>query len=243
MKIILQYGLTKNYGGVEAFIMNIYENIDRNNFKFLFWIDSNEPIPYEEEIKSLGGIVFREKYVSRRKNFFRHYIEIIKCFKTYDLHGIHLNKANIRNIDLLIIAFFFNVKIRIFHSHIALFNTNMSLLERVNKLFIRMFSTDLVACSDIAGKYMFGKSKFKVIPDGVDVKKYKFNKNYRSAVRKKFEINDKTFVIGNVGRLSKQKNSDFVVRVFSEVHKVNKEAKLFIIGDGPLRDVKGSLKM
>ena len=36
LKRILQVGMTSNYGGIEAFIMNVYRNIDRKKYQFDF---------------------------------------------------------------------------------------------------------------------------------------------------------------------------------------------------------------
>ena len=78
MKRILQYGMTTNYGGIEAFIMNIYRNIDRNKVQFDFIVNTNEKISYENEIESLGGRIIRQKYFSRKRYPFRHYVNKIK---------------------------------------------------------------------------------------------------------------------------------------------------------------------
>ena len=58
MKKVLVFGITENPGGVESVIMNYYRNIDRNEIQFDF-LCNTEVVAYEEEIKSLGGVIYR----------------------------------------------------------------------------------------------------------------------------------------------------------------------------------------
>ena len=44
------------------------------------------------------------------------------------------------------------------------------------------------------------------------------------------------FVIGHVGRFERQKNHEFLIEVFAEVHKKNENSVLLLIGDGSLKD-------
>ena len=47
---------------------------------------------------------------------------------------------------------------------------------------------------------------------------------------------DKKFVIGHVGRFCQQKNHRFLIKIFKEVYKKNKDAVLCMIGNGILED-------
>lgn len=46
-------------GGVESVVMNYYRHIDRNKVQFDFLVDADSTRVPEEEIKALGGRVFR----------------------------------------------------------------------------------------------------------------------------------------------------------------------------------------
>lgn len=231
---VLQFGMTPNYGGVEAFIMNVYRNIDRNKIQFDFWVNTDKKISYEDEIIQMGGRIIRQKYFSRKK-LFKHYREIFSYFRNNrDVIAIHLHKAVIRDIDLLIIAWIVGIPVRILHSHISLNPYKMSKMERINKLIIPLLSTNLFACSGDAGKYMFADEKFEIIRDGVDVNKYVFNKEDRIELRKTLNLGNDIFV-GSIGRFCEQKNTEFIIDIFSEIHKRQSGAKLLLIGDGPLK--------
>lgn len=61
-------------------------------------------------------------------------------------------------------------------------------------------------------------------------------------MREKLQLQDK-FVIGSVGNFLYPKNHDFMVRVFSELCKIDSDARLLLVGDGLLFDnVKEQVK-
>ena len=70
--------------------------------------------------------------------------------------------------------------------------------------------------------------------NAIDTKKYQFDDNKRKKIRKKLDLEDK-LVITNIGRLHFQKNQEFVIKIFNEILKENKESILLLIGDGPDR--------
>ena len=80
-----------------------------------------------------------------------------------------------------------------------------------------------------------------MIPNAIDTEKYRFNPEIRDEVRCSLGIQDK-FVIGHIGRFVYQKNHDFLIDIFNEVHKQNHNAVLLIIGVGILlHDVKSKV--
>ena len=73
-----------------------------------------------------------------------------------------------------------------------------------------------------------------MLKNGLPLEKFKFDKEKRIGLRKGFGV-EKDFVIGHVGRFSKQKNHKFLIDIFKAFKKKNKNSKLMLIGDGPLR--------
>ena len=69
-----------------------------------------------------------------------------------------------------------------------------------------------------------------------DPGRFKFSEISRKEIRAKYGIKDDDFVIGHVGRFYPQKNHIFLIDVFSEVHKQKPNAKLLLLGDGPLQE-------
>src|SRR5690625_4929237 len=50
---------TLNRGGAETLVMNIYRNIDRSKIQFDFVVHHEEEGAYEEEVRKLGGNIYR----------------------------------------------------------------------------------------------------------------------------------------------------------------------------------------
>lgn len=91
--------------------------------------------------------------------------------------------------------------------------------------------TDYWACSEIAGKWMFKNRNFRVIHNAINVSDFVYNESIRQKVRTQLGLLKDEFVIGHVGRFSYQKNHDFLIDVFNEVHRRLPEAVLILIGD------------
>ena len=67
-----------------------------------------------------------------------------------------------------------------------------------------------------------------------NLNKYKYDKAIRSKKREEFNISEDTLVIGHIGRFVTQKNHVFLIEIFNELHKKNKNSKLILAGQGPL---------
>ena len=65
---------------------------------------------------------------------------------------------------------------------------------------------------------------------------FKFDESIRMRIRKMYNILPTDVVIGNVGRFVPQKNHKFMLSIFHELLKKMPNAKLMLIGAGPLED-------
>lgn len=232
---ILQIGMTKNIGGIETYLIEQYRHLDKRriDYDFINMIGENN-IAFEDEIKSNGNEIYN--IVSRGKNPLKHYWQWIMFFyknaKFYD--AIVFNTCDLYHMCPLFLAKIFNIRIRIIHSHN---NGNekkekifRKILIKVNKFLMDISVTNYWACSTEAGLWMFGKNKnFKIIHNLIDSRKYIYNIDVRRKIRKSLNIEDK-FVIGHIGRFSYQKNHVFLIKVFNEIYKKDKNSVLLLIG-------------
>ena len=226
-------------GGVEAVIMNYYRHIDKTKVQFDFICDSDSTnIPYEE-IESLGGrVILCPPY----QKLFKYIKFLTKLFKENKYTIIHSN-INVLSVFPLYAAKKAHVPVRIAHSHSTSNKKEWkkNIVKNILRPFSKRYATDYFACSELAGRYMFGNKTFNegkvtVINNAVDLNNFKFNKKYRKDLRKEFNIKDDAFVIGHIGRFVKQKNHDYLIDIFNEVHKSNKNTILLLIGQGPLNE-------
>lgn len=226
-------------GGVESVIMNYYRHLDHSKLQFDFICDEDSTrIPYDE-IKKLGGRVF---LVPKYQKLPKYLKALEKIFKENQYRIVHSN-INTLSVFPLYAAKKAGVPIRISHSH-STSNPKewkRNLIKNILRPFSKRYATDYFACSELAGRYLFGNKTFdrgevKIIHNAIDIDKFRFDEVARKKLRKEFGIKDSTIVIGHVGRFVQQKNHTFLVDVFKEYHKKNPDSKLLLVGSGPLED-------
>lgn len=228
---VLHISGTMNMGGQETFIMNIMRNINRNKIQFDFVVHDNKKNYFEDEIEKLGGHIYKITPIS--KNPIKHIFELRKVLVKGKYNVVHRHSAySIVFIDLLV-AKLCKIKKIITHSHAN--GCKNKFIHKMFIPFINLLSTDKFACSDAAGKWMFGHSKFIVIPNAININDYIYNEKSRNKIRKQYHINSKEIVIGNVGVFRTEKNQIWMINMFKKLIEYDKNYKLMICGDGDLR--------
>lgn len=221
-------------GGLETMIMNYYRNINRNKIQFDFLVHRDFEADYDQEILNLGGKIYRlsrlnpfgKKYLNELSQFFREYPEYKIVHSHLDcMAGIPLKYAK-KN----------GVPVRIAHAHSSNQTKDKKyLLKLMFKRNIKKNATDLFACAQDAGGWMFGCDQFHVMNNAIDTKAYVVNKQTGNEVRQELKIPENAFVVGHVGRFAPPKNHMFIIRVFAEVLKEKTNAFLLLVGEGDLR--------
>lgn len=219
--------------GLETFIMNVYRNIDREKIQFDFIVHYKERFDYDDEIEALGGKIYRLSV--REDNNFLKYIKELNAFfskhKEYRiLHG-HMESFGFIYSK---IASKHGIKTIIGHSHNAFITmTPKGFIKYFMNKPWKYYITELFACSDKAGRFMFPRRKFSIIINGIDCNQYSYNEDIRNNYRNEFNINNKT-VIGHVGRFETQKNHKFIIDIFNEYKKLDENSVLILVGEGSL---------
>lgn len=221
-------------GGAESFIMNVYRNIDKSKVQFDFLLRSNQNNLYIEEVERLGGKVYILPDFPR--HILKNYKELKEFFTLHEEYKImHVHANSLLYIKPLKVAMDNKVPVRIIHSHNTRSRNNLfyGALHAWNKRKINKIATHLFACSEDAGKWMFGENKFKVIHNAVDLENFTYNLQDRANIRKEFGIENK-YVIGHVGRFAKQKNPIFLLEIFKAIKELNSDAVLLLVGTGEM---------
>lgn len=224
-------------GGVESVVMNYYRHIDRTKIQFDFICDDDSTnIPYEE-IKTLGGKVI---LIPPYQRILKYHKELKKVLKEGNYKIVH-SHINTLSVFSLYAAKSAGVPIRIAHSHST---TNKkekkkNLLKQVLRPFSKVFATDYMCCSELAGRWLFGNKEYNngnvyLLNNAIDLDKFKYDEEKRTEKRKKLNIEDSALVIGHVGRFVEQKNHSFLIDIFNEVHKQKENSILLLAGQGPL---------
>lgn len=226
-------------GGVESVIMNYYRHLDHTKVQFDFICDEDSTrIPYDE-IKKLGGRVFLVPKYQKLPQYLK---ALEGLFRKNQYCIVHSN-VNTLSVFPLYAAKKAGIPVRISHSH-STSNARewkRNIIKNILRPFSKKYATDYFACSELAGRYLFGNKTFdqgkvKIIHNAINLDKFKFDPEARKKLRKELDIKEKTVVIGHVGRFVKQKNHDFLIDVFKEYHTKNPDSKLLLIGTGPLEE-------
>lgn len=226
-------------GGVEAVVMNYYRHIDRNKIQFDFICDDDSTCIPKEEIESLGGKVI---LIPPYQKVFKYHKELKRVLKEgqYKIVHSHINALSVFSLWAAKSA---KIPVRIAHSHSTSNKKEWkkTLLKNMLRPFSKLFATDYFCCSELAGRWLFGnktydQGKVYLLNNAIDVDKFKYNEKVRKTKRKELNIKDNEIVIGHIGRFVKQKNHEFLIDIFNEVHKQNKNTILLLAGDGPLKE-------
>lgn len=229
-----------NRGGAEAMIMNLYREIDKTKIQFDFVENSDQQAAYDEEIRSLGGKIYRCPHFTG-KNFLAYKRWWKRFFEDHGaeygiVHGhigstaaIYLNEA--KKAGCFTIA----------HSHSS--GTDHSLRSALYHSIsypTRWIADFFFACSkpagiDRYGKKVAGSPNCIVFRNAVDVSKFAYSEHIRKAVRDEWKLENIT-VVGHIGRMVHEKNHMALLDIFSAFHQRTPNSKLFLVGDGPLRN-------
>lgn len=225
-------------GGVASIIMSYYRAIDKSKIQFDFYVESESKIINKNEIESLGGRVI---FIPSYKKLKQYEKVLYNNFVKYKYDIVHSNMSTLAIFSLKV-AKKAKIKIRIAHSHSTSNKKEWkkNFLKNILRPFSKKYATHYFACSELAGRYLFGnktfnKGKVTIIHNAIDIDKFKFNKLYRDQIRKKLNIKNNEFIIGHVGRFMPQKNQEFLIKLFNEYLKLNSESRLLLIGDGELK--------
>ncbi len=233
---VLQIGMTSNMGGLETYLMQQFRHLDTTRVHYDFVnITAERPIVFQEEIEAAGSQVYG--VTARHRNPIKHYwqwcVLLWRSAKQYD--AIVLNSNGLTYIFPLFAAKLFGISMRVLHSHNAGFEKKVglarSLLIAVNRCLMKYSVTDYFACSEAAGRWMFGEGQtYRCIHNAIDPEPFIFDSIRRDKVRAELRLEDR-FVVGHVGRFAYQKYHKKVIDIFREIHRRNPAAVLLLVGD------------
>lgn len=237
IRVIHYIGLL-DFGGSQSFIMEVYRKIDRNKVQFDFVTFPNQKKGFYEEIISLGGKIYESPKYDGKNHFLfmKWWNTFFKNHSEYKIFHCHVRSVAF----LCIMSAHKNGVYSISHSHSTSNGKGiLAFIKNVLQFPVRFQADFLFACSEKAGKWMYGnnvikKRNYKVISNAIDTKRFIFSEETRKKIRNEFNIST-NYVVGHVGRITEPKNHQFLINVFYEILKNRPDAKLLLVGDGNLR--------
>ncbi len=220
-------------------VMNLYRRIDRSIIQFDFVVCAEGKGAFEDEICALGGRIYRVPCLGPGAviRFVKAWEELFRSHPEYKIiHGHLRSSASI----YLSVARRHGL-ITIVHSHSTSNGKGLAAIAKfLLQLPLRKTADYLIGCSNAAGIWLFGEKATKrdnyfVLYNALDAEKFVFDAHKRREVRHALSLEDQ-LVIGHIGSFIPVKNHSFIIDIFSEIHKIDGDAILMLIGDGALRE-------
>ena len=223
-------------GGVEAVVFNYYRAIDHTKFQFDFYYDEDSTVEPPNDLIDMGaGFFMLPPYQQLPK-----YIKTLRSYLRKGNYTIVHSHLNTISVFPLYAAWREHVPVRIAHNHSVPggneFKRNVA--KNILRRFSKVFATDYFACSEKAGRWMFGDKEFDngkvyILKNAVDISRYRASEDDSKALKDTLNLND-AFVVGHVGRFTYAKNHLFLLDVFKEILNREKNSFLVLVGDGEL---------
>ena len=227
--------------------------MDEFQFDVLYQYDPNPEVLLKFQNAGFNCI----QIPSKVQHPLKHIWTVYKIFKKKQYEMVHSHLDYFMNSYVCFLAMLAGIKKRIAHHHQAytlLPKQSIKLaickaLGAIMRIPSKWFATNWLACSEAAAVDGWGcgavqKGKVIILPNAIDVTRFEFNMFARQEIRDKYGIAENDFVVGHIGRFYPQKNHEFLIDIFAELHKQKTNTKLLLLGDGPLQEnIKQKVQM
>ena len=227
-------------GGVEEFLYNNIINLPKEDYDISIVAYEKSLKECIDKFKKLDIKIYElnnsnVKDIQNNKFIYN----IIKKNK-FDIVHVHMTEFSMYPCR---VARLLNTKIIIAHSHnIFISNSFIENLKfKMHRKLTKLLSNRYMACSKGAAVSLFGKNnmkneKVKIINNGINIERFRFNKDIRTSIRKKLKIKNDEILIGHIGRFTEQKNHKFILEIFDKICEMRENYKLLLIGEGHLKE-------
>lgn len=225
-------------GGVEMVVFNYYRAIDKSKIQFDFYYDADSTVEPPQELIDMGARFIKippyQKLPQYLKTLKKHFRE-----NNYKIVHSHINTLSVFP---LYMAWRCGIPVRIAHNHSVPSGKEIKrdFLKQVLRRFSTVFPTDYFACSERAGRWLFGnkladEKQVFIMRNAIDFDRFLQNYDKTQTLKKELGIQGKR-VIGHVGRFTFAKNHMFLLELFKEYSVNHTDAILVLIGDGELHN-------
>ena len=235
MKRLLCILSSLDVGGAETFMMKILRNLPCDYA--IDFVVSTQCGFYEKEVLEKGSRIYRVPLRTK---------EPFKAYRTIKRIAINNNYCAVLKLCDTPIGYFDLLASK--HGGIGRIcirscnaSSNEGVVRKVINTVLRPAFNSIadvkIAPSILAANYTFGKravnrNKVHILHNALDYLQYEFCEENRQTIRNELQLDDSNLVIGHIGRFNFQKNHEFLLKVFKEIHQMNSKAKLILVGDG-----------
>ena len=243
---VLHFPIANSRGGITNYALMNWQYINKDLFQFDF-ATLSKTLDFEDELRVEGCKVHylscyaeenEEKFIEEFLNILDNDYDIIHLHTSYWKSKLVEECAQQRGVPRVII-----------HAH----NTGLwnqqderirnELLKNHNQVkhsLSMQDATDFWACSQVAADWLYGQNinqnSIKILNNAIPIDSFIFSKKIRVSYRDNLGFKQDDFILGHVGRFAYEKNHEFLVEVFYHIQKSISNAKLLLIGLGPLKE-------
>lgn len=225
-------------GGVEAVVFNYYRALDHNKIQFDFFYDADSTVEPSEDLIAMGARFYKlPPYQKVWK-----YICVLRKYLKANKYKIVHSHLNTLSVIPLFVAWLLKIEVRIAHNHSVPAGKEWGryIVKNILRKFSKVFATNYFACSEKAGRWLFGdrifdRGQVTIIKNAVDLKKFTISISEKELLRQKLGLTSE-LIIGHVGRFTYAKNHKKLLNIFCEIKKRIPTARLLLVGDGELKE-------
>lgn len=241
---VLQFPLAASKGGITQYVLDLWKNIDRARIHFDF-LTFSPVLDFEEGLIDEGCRVYHMSCYPETdcERFSMEFKAVLD--NGYDVIELHTSywKSTIMEVmakqhggcKVIVHAHSTGIVADLPHPEM------MRAQERHYKIRDMIDGTIadvFLACSKEAADWLYGanvpKEKIVIVKNTIDTRSFMYKEEIRHRIRQGAGLADR-YVIGHVGRLEKEKNHEYLLKIFAQLHRNHPDTVLLLVGDGSCR--------
>lgn len=227
-------------GGIETLCVNLIEPMRACGCELSFLVLKERGYAYTDTVRAHGCTV--DYLVSADRLADSSALDYCKLMYRWarknagKIDVLHMHISQLGNsLPLMLAAKMGGVRNVVLHSHNSKPTTRK--IGTAHRVCLPLLSvvrpSALLACSDVAGEWMFGSRAYVKIANGIDLVRFRFDASARKRLRSELDLGDRV-VLCSVGRFAKVKNHTFLLDVFKAFRDLRLDSCLLLVGSGEL---------
>lgn len=247
MKKIIYFSHGLGANGIETFLVNVLDKLDKTKYDatVVIAIDKDVACLHEQRVLDMGVKVIRMGDLDSVFKKLAYFIKVKNFLNKGNFDIVHANMDLLNGI-ILRFAEKAGIKKRICHAHTSKSQFKAEgivskVITGVQKVYhskmkemIASCTTDMVACSSVAGEYFYDDKTYELVYNGIDMKLYEQpTVSYEFKSELGLSTDDEHRIV-SVGRITQVKNPIFALEVIAELKKIRNDFRYIWVGDGGL---------
>jgi glycosyltransferase involved in cell wall biosynthesis len=229
-------------GGVENWLLQVLQHIDRDRFQLDFMVHTAQPAAYDDSVKALGSRIIPCVSHSNPWRYASQFGPALSANGPYHIIHSHVHYFSGFVLRLATKA---GIPIRIAHSHNDTSTEDRSagwprkLYMKRMRSWINKYATAGIAASREAAIALYGAAwdrddRWRILYYGIECKRHPMVRE-KAQIRAEFGIPCDALLIGHVGMFRRQKNHAFLIEIIGCLVERMPNVYVLLVGDGPLR--------